>query len=69
MDPGVQIAKVLLEMLPVVAPRDPVDPRGGARADRPIRLPQTIDADVMKERGEPHIPVLARHSAHTIQIV
>jgi hypothetical protein len=69
MDPGVQIPKVLLEMLPVVPPRDPVDSRGGARADRPIRLPQTIDADVMKERGEPHIPVLPRHPAHTIQIV
>jgi hypothetical protein len=69
MDPGVQIPKVLLEILPVVPPRDPIDPRGGGRADRPVRLPQTIDADVMKERGEPHIPVLPRHLAHTIQIV
>src|SRR5215216_6738911 len=69
MDPGVQIPKVLLKILPVVPPRDPVDPRGGARANGPIRLPQTIDADVMKERGEPHIPVLLRHPAHTIQIV
>ena len=68
MDPGVQIAKVRFEIQPVVPPRDPVDPRGGVRADRPVRLPQPIDADVMKERGEPHIPVLPRHLAHTIQI-
>ena len=68
LDPGVQIAKVRFEIQPVVPPRNPVDPRGGVRADRPIRLPQTIDADVMKERGEPHIPVLPRRLAHTIQI-
>ena len=68
MNPGVQTAKVRFEIQPVVPPRNPVDPWGGVRADRPIRLPQTIDADVMKERGEPHIPVLPRHLAHTIQI-
>ena len=68
LDPGVQIAKVRFEIQPVVPPRNPVDPWGGVRADRPIRLPQTIDADVMKERSEPHIPVLPRHLAHTIQI-
>jgi hypothetical protein len=68
MDPSVQIPKVRFEIQPVVPPRDPVDARGGVRTDRPIRLPQTIDADVMKERGEPHIPVLPRHLAHTIQI-
>ena len=67
-DPGVQIAKVRFEIQPVVPPPDPVDPRSGVRADRPIRLPQTIDADVMKERSEPHIPVLPRHLAHTIQL-
>jgi len=68
MDSGVQIPKVLLEIQSVIPPHDPVDPRGGVRADRPIRLPQTIDADVVKERGEPHITVLPRHLAHTIQI-
>ena len=68
MNPGVQIPKVRLQIQPVVPPRDPIDPRGRVRADRPVRLPQTIDAHVMKERGEPHIPVLPRHLAHTIQI-
>ena len=68
LDPGVQISKVLFEIQPVIRPRDPVDPRGGVRTDRPIRLPQTIDRHVMKERGEPHVPVLPRHPAHTIQI-
>jgi hypothetical protein len=68
MDPGVEIAKVRFEIQPVVPPRDPVDARCGTRADRPIRLPQPVDRHVMKERGEPHIPVLSRHSAHTLQI-
>jgi hypothetical protein len=63
-----QILEIALETLPVVSPRHPVNPRSGVRADRPIRLPQTIDGHVMKESGEPHIPVLARHLAHTIQI-
>ena len=67
-DPGVQIAKVRFEILPVVLPRHPIDPRGGLRAERPIRRPQPIDVDVMKERGEPHILVLPRHPAHAIQI-
>jgi hypothetical protein len=68
MDPGMQIPKVLIEIQPVVPPRDSINPRSGVRADRPIRLPQTIDRHVMKERSEPHIPVLPRHLAHTIQI-
>ena len=68
MDPGVQIPKVRFEIQSVVPPRDPIDPRGGVRTDRPIRHPQTIDADVVKERGEPHILVPPRHLAHTIQI-
>ena len=67
-DPSVQIPKVRFEILPVVPPRHPVDPGGGVRADRPVRLPQPVDGHVMKERGEPHIPVLPRHLAHTIQI-
>jgi hypothetical protein len=63
-----KIAKVRFEIHAVVPPRHPVHSRRGAGADRPVRLPQAIDADVMKERGEPHILVLARHLAHTIQI-
>jgi hypothetical protein len=67
-DSSVKIAKVRLEIQPVVAPRHAVHPRGGARADRPVRRAQTVDADVMKERGEPHILVPTRHLAHTIQV-
>jgi hypothetical protein len=68
MNPGVQIKKVRFEICPVVPPRHPIDPRGRVRADRPIRLPQTIYGHVVKKRGEPHILVLTRHLAHTIQI-
>jgi len=68
LDPGVQSSKVRFEIQPVIRPRNPVDPRGGVRTDRPIRLPQTIDRHVMKKRGEPHLLVPTRHPAHTIQI-
>jgi hypothetical protein len=68
MDPNVKIAKVRFEIQPVVPPRHPVDARRGVRADRPIRLPQPLDRHMVKERGQPHIPVLSRHLAHTLQI-
>src|SRR3954466_11905222 len=68
MNPGVQIAKVRLEISPVVGPRHAVPPRRGLRADRPIRRPQAIDSDVMQKRREPRILILLRRSAHTSQI-
>jgi len=68
MNPGMQIPEVVLQILPVVAPRHAIDPRRGIRADRPIRRPQAINVDVMQERGEPRVPVLPRHLAHAIQV-
>lgn len=68
MNPGMQVLEVGLQIQPVFPPRHTIDPRGRVRADRPKRLPQTIDSHVMKKRGEPHILVLPRHLAHTIQI-
>jgi hypothetical protein len=68
MSPRVQIAKVYLQIPPVLIPRDPIDPRGRSRTDRPVRVSQTLDADVVKERREPHIPVLPCRLAHTIQL-
>ena len=67
MHSGVQIPKVLLEILPVIVPRHAIHPRRGLRANRPIRRPETIDINVMQERGEPHILVLPRHLAHAVQ--
>ncbi len=63
----VQILEVFLQILPVFVPRNAVHPRRGPRANRPIRRPKTINVNVMQERGEPHILVLARHTAHAIQ--
>src|SRR5438067_1279774 len=67
MNPGMQITKVGLEILPVFLPRDPVHPRRGLGPKRPIRRPQTVDVNVVQERDEPRTPVLPRHSAHSIQ--
>jgi hypothetical protein len=68
MNPGVQIAKVGLEICPVVSPRHTVDPRRGLRADRPIRRPQPIDIDMVQERGEPCFLVRLCRSAHASQV-
>ena len=65
MNPGVQIPKVLLEILPVVVPRHAVHPRRGLRPKREVRRPQAIDVNVMQERGEPHILVLLAATRRT----
>jgi hypothetical protein len=67
MNASVQSSKVRFEIQPVLAPRHAVDARRGLRADRPIRRTETIDVNVMQERGEPHILVLPRQPAHAIQ--
>jgi hypothetical protein len=66
-DPCVKVPKVLLEILPVVLPRDPVHPGSGLGLKRPVGRPQAIDVNVVQERGEPRFPVRSRHSAHTVQ--
>ncbi|HTP29553.1 MAG TPA: hypothetical protein VMK12_28285 [Anaeromyxobacteraceae bacterium] len=63
-----QIPKVGLEIQPVLPPRHTVHPGGRVPADRQVRLPQTVDGDVMQERGEPHLLVPSRHLAHAIQL-
>ena len=66
-DPSVEIAKVIFEILPVVLPRHPVHPRGGLRVQRPVGRPEAFDVDVVQERGEPHLLVLRCDSAHAIK--
>ena len=51
-DAGVKIAKVGFEIPPVVPPGHAVHPRSRSRAKRPVGLAQTVDGDVMQERGE-----------------
>jgi hypothetical protein len=63
-----EIPEVSLQVLPVVAPRHLIDAGSRVRAKRPVRLPQTIDGHVVKERGEPRVPVVARRLAHAVQI-
>jgi len=67
LNPPVQIAEVLLQLLPVGLPRLAVDPGGRPRAQRPIRAAEAIDIDVMQERGEPRVPVLRGDVPHTVQ--
>src|SRR5918912_1546347 len=56
--PPVQVPEARLQVLPVAGPRHPVHPRCGLRADRPIRLPEPVQRDVVQQRGEPCFPCL-----------
>ena len=67
-NPGMEIPEVVLEIHPVVLPRDPVHPRSGLRPKREVRRPQAIDIDVVQERGEPRFLVRCCHSAHTTKL-
>jgi len=60
MHPSVQIPKVGLETLPVFRPRDPIHPGRRLGIQSPIRRPQPIDRDVVKERGEPLLQRVAQ---------
>jgi hypothetical protein len=67
-NPSVKISKVLLELQPVVRPRDAVHPRRGLRPKREVRHPETLDVNVVQERGEPRFLVRCCHSAHTTKL-
>jgi hypothetical protein len=67
MDSIEQSQEIRLQVLPVVLPRHAIRSRRSLGLQRPIRRPQAIDVNVVQERGEPHILVLLRHSAHAIQ--
>src|SRR6266508_5458263 len=65
--PVVQVGEVGLQLLPPGRPRHPVHPRRGLRADRPVRRPETIDVDVVQQRGKPRVLVPPCHFTHTVQ--
>lgn len=67
MHPPMQILKVALQILAVGIPRHAVHTRGRRRAQRPVRLAEAIDRDVMQERGEPRVPIRLRHTTHAIK--
>jgi hypothetical protein len=53
-----QVLEVALQVPPVLHPRHVVHPRRGPRIQRPISRPETIDINMVQERGEPRFPVL-----------
>ena len=67
-NPSMEICEVVLQLQPVIRPRDPVHPGRSLGLQHPIRRPQTIDINVVQERGEPRFPVHCCHSAHTTKL-
>src|SRR3981189_690410 len=58
MDPCMQISEVSLKVCRIGLPRQPVHPGGGVALEHEERLPEQIDAEVVKERGELLLPPL-----------
>ena len=67
MNPTVQLAEVLLQILPVGPPHHAIHPRGGPRVQSPVGHPQAVDVDMVQKRREPCFPVVLCDSAHAIQ--
>ena len=67
LDPCVQILKVDLQVLPVIGPRHPVHSRRGLWTDRPVRLPESAETDVVQQRCEPCFLVCSCYFTHTFQ--
>src|SRR2546428_6640482 len=65
MQPCVQIAKVLVELLAVLLPRHAIDSRRRVLLQGVVGRAKSIDAHVVKERGEPHSLVLRSCLAYT----
>src|SRR5580658_6119515 len=68
MHTSMKLLEVLLKVMPVLAPRHPIDPWSSVRSDRPVCRPETINGDVVQERGEPCLLVLPCCLTHTIQL-
>jgi hypothetical protein len=51
-DPCMQISEVSFKVCRIGLPRRPVHPGGGVALEHEERLPEQIDAEVVKERGE-----------------
>ncbi len=67
-NPCVKVPKVLLELPAVVLPRDAVHPRRGLRPKREVRRPQTVNVNMVQERGELRFLVRCCHSAYATKL-
>jgi hypothetical protein len=65
--PLMQISQTSLQIPPVIPPRHPIHPGRRLRADRPVRRPQSGDADVVHQRGKPRTLIPPYHLTHTTQ--
>src|SRR6516165_3545611 len=67
MDPSVQVLKPWLEVRLVVLPRHAIHARGGFALERIERQPESVDVDVVEERGEPLLFPLPCSSPYAAQ--
>ena len=67
MNPPVQILEVPLQILAVDPPRHPVSPRRSPGVQSPIGRPETVEIDVVQQRGEPCFLIPHCDLAHAIQ--
>src|SRR5665213_1244311 len=62
-----QVFEVRSKVLPVLLPRDPVHPRSGLGANRPVGRMEAVEVDVMQQCRELCVLVLACYFTHTVE--
>jgi hypothetical protein len=67
LDPAVQFLKVALQVRLVVLPPHAIHPRCGTALERQERIPQSIDRDVVQQRGELLLLPLPCSVPYTVQ--
>src|SRR6266849_8349078 len=67
MDSSLQVDDVRLQVSSIVLPRHPVHPRSRLFLEAVVALPEQVDCHVVKQRGEPRLPVLPCCLAQAVQ--
>ncbi len=66
-NPPMQLSDVLLQLLPVFTPRHSIDTSCRSLPELPVCVRQPLDAHVVEQRREPHLPVPSRYLTHPIE--
>ena len=67
MHPIAEIGELAVEIGLVVAPRHPVDAGGRIALERVEGVPESIDINVVQERGEPRLFTVPCGLSYTVQ--
>src|SRR5215469_11841066 len=67
MDSSMQVGKPRLQVLSIFFPRHPIHSRGRLFLQAVVTNPEQVDAYVVQQSSELHLPILSGCFAHTLQ--